>query len=465
MPSTPIPSSFDLLQAVDSIHRTLTFINCTSFSNTEAQHIYRLPTAVEVPGFSNVKLTLNCKTTIVAAEENAIDVQGLKLIKADVDLHVSPCKDPVHYSGTAEDKKEKKKIYEAAKAIAETVKVSLNSSAVEEIMKARVTYACLDGWLHSRFCRKCRSEEKADFLKLQDLYEWQAYKVAEGQDPTCTSPVLVFHIPSFDKWIVVYELEVTEETTVFLFTDLLDYIVLDSESVKRDVRCVQHYANRTNVDESSSFLLVGACAYYGIENKTIKDAICDPDVYNDLVDTATEEFSSQQADPFMSEEALQGEELHFAQGSMEQMTAQLTTLCHATIPFSAWERHASSGAELYVRSSHEGCSAHISMSDTSYETHGWASLMDSTGITNFSYIFETAANAIIEYNEPRGHTWEYNDGAYDRMSGYDKYGVTMRVEISAPSAHEQLCARMELKDMSNIIGKATLDKLMSSKKF
>ena len=94
-----------------------------------------------------------------------------------------------------------------------------------------------------------------------------------------------------------------------------------------------------------------------------------------------------------------------------------------------------------------------------WNDNGWSEIKESLG-DKFEFIdraFEVALNA----NQPCGHKWEYNDGAYDRRSGYTSEPHTLSFDIAVPSAHEQICAKVEIKKLTHLISKTVIDGLLA----
>src|SRR4030095_11932233 len=63
---------------------------------------------------------------------------------------------------------------------------------------------------------------------------------------------------------------------------------------------------------------------------------------------------------------------------------------------------------------------------------------------------EALAEIALSENRPVGWTWEYNDGAYNRRSGYDEFAESLTWNIGeiieqAP-AREKMAARRDLRE-------------------
>lgn len=71
-----------------------------------------------------------------------------------------------------------------------------------------------------------------------------------------------------------------------------------------------------------------------------------------------------------------------------------------------------------------------------------------TAVTDFGFDGPAIApilSLVLQENDFSGHQWEYNDGAYNRQSGYSKYPTVACIEIELPSATERARARRDLK--------------------
>lgn len=153
-------------------------------------------------------------------------------------------------------------------------------------------------------------------------------------------------------------------------------------------------------------------------------------------------------DPYFSPDGTDDKELSFTSGSQEELE-QITRVICATEP-SLFSQPVKWGENLTIR----------------YEAAGDYS--DGGFDAEYSYLPEgvplsqritTLIELAYEYNSFTGHSWEYNDGAYDRQSGYDKSAITIEVEVPKPSAHEIMAAAAQLEEW--LQGKVPTSELQS----
>jgi hypothetical protein len=145
-----------------------------------------------------------------------------------------------------------------------------------------------------------------------------------------------------------------------------------------------------------------------------------------LRDHFHEEIGQQMEDPFFDPS---GEdcELHFETGSQDELE-RLMKLFILTEP--DIEAHEDEEVRLYAAM--EGTEPHLEPSD------GY-----------FTERLEALAEIALSENRPVGWTWEYNDGAYNRRSGYDEFAESLTWNIGeiieqAP-AREKMAARRDLR--------------------
>ena len=153
----------------------------------------------------------------------------------------------------------------------------------------------------------------------------------------------------------------------------------------------------------------------------------DRDAINDfLQEHFNEHIGPQMEDPFFDPS---GEdcELYFETGSKDELE-RLMKLFILTEP--DIEAHEDEEVRLYAAI--EDTEPHLERSDC-----------------YFSERLEALAEIALSENRPVGWTWEYNDGAYNRRSGYDKFAESLTWNIGeiieqAP-AREKMAARRDLR--------------------
>jgi hypothetical protein len=153
----------------------------------------------------------------------------------------------------------------------------------------------------------------------------------------------------------------------------------------------------------------------------------DRDAINDfLQDHFNEHIGPQMEDPFFDPS---GEdcELYFETGSKEELE-RLMRLFILTEP--DVEAHEDEEVRLYAAL--EETDPHLERSDSYYSER-----------------LEALAEIALSENRPVGWTWEYNDGAYNRRSGYDMFAESLTWDIGEiieqSPAREKMAARRDLR--------------------
>lgn len=167
-----------------------------------------------------------------------------------------------------------------------------------------------------------------------------------------------------------------------------------------------------------------------------------------FMDSVFDEVIDELDDPYFSPDGTDDKELSFTSGSQEELE-QITRVICATEP-SLFSQPVKWGENLTIR----------------YEAAGDYS--DGGFDAEYSYLPEgvplperivTLIELAYEHNSFTGHSWVYNDGAYDRQSGYDKSAITIEVEVPKPSAHEIMAASAQLEEW--LQGKVPTQELQS----
>ena len=158
-----------------------------------------------------------------------------------------------------------------------------------------------------------------------------------------------------------------------------------------------------------------------------RDCENDGDAINDFLrDHFNEHISPQMEDPLFDPS---GEdcELHFETGSQDELE-RLMKLFILTEP--DIEAHEDEEVRLYAAM--EGTEPHLERSD-GYRSERLEALTD----------------IALSENRPVGWTWEYNDGAYNRRSGYDEFAESLTWGIGEiieqSPAREKMVARRDLR--------------------
>jgi hypothetical protein len=181
----------------------------------------------------------------------------------------------------------------------------------------------------------------------------------------------------------------------------------------------------------------------------------------DKAERAAEElisnYKDDQEDPYIDADELEDSPLNFLCGSEADLERMINLVCHAAIPMDVWGAEESIDVEIFSATD-DGDPARVAWDNMSYNT--WEKVKEKLDADKLSFI-ETAFDVVLDENTPNGHTWEYNDGPYARASGYDRSPQYLTVTVSAPSAHEQICAKIEMKKLARLFGKSVIQGLLN----
>jgi hypothetical protein len=279
--------------------------------------------------------------------------------------------------------------------------------------------------------------------------QWKIYHPAKIED---TDNILYAHFPVNDTWLAIRFSKLSDDyKSVQIMNEHEGYIV----------DCYDLHVNY-KIHSPTFVGAVGNSAHdnyskiYDLEPKLDKGALFDTAEVSDASYTLVTEFKEDQDDPYFDVDLQETEELHFLCGSEANLEHMLILICHASIPLELWNDVNSVDVEVVSAMSDEG-SAHIDYENMYYAD--WTNIKDKLDPNKFEFI-ERAFAAAVTDNEPSGYTWEYNDGAYDRQSGYDKNAYRLTFTVTAPSAHEQICAKVEIKKLAHLLGKDNIEGLL-----
>lgn len=279
-------------------------------------------------------------------------------------------------------------------------------------------------------------------LKFCNNLKWQAYIKEDREYDT-----LFFHFPEFDTWITADSKRITDHTSVFVFSSNNDVAVVDQDSF-----------SYTPSDFSNFSGLTHNCHDNGFTDKELIE-YSNEDVLNE-VKISIDLFKENQNDPFFDPELMENKELEFLSGSEEELERLIKIICYAGIPMQVWDTAGISEFYVNVKSATDDEESAIVDFDSMDWNEEWSKIkkhMPNNFIDKIEYFFDIA----LSQNTPSGHSWEYNDGAYDRQSGYDKTNYSLDFLISYPSAHEQIGAKVELMKLNNIFGKRQIDEFLN----
>jgi hypothetical protein len=153
---------------------------------------------------------------------------------------------------------------------------------------------------------------------------------------------------------------------------------------------------------------------------------------NFLWDHFEEHINQRLDDPFIPpfDEPWEGDsELHFEKGSKDELDRLMKLFILTEPDIGAREEDM---VYLYAALEGESDDPHLDLDDDGYH----------------SKRLETLVDIALSENRPVGWTWEYNDGAYNRQSGYDKDPIRLTWDIGEilrqTPARERMAARRDL---------------------
>jgi len=142
-----------------------------------------------------------------------------------------------------------------------------------------------------------------------------------------------------------------------------------------------------------------------------------------LLDLFWNEINPALEDPYLGDGALEDTELTFRRGDYEEF-AQVIRWAAACCP----QERVQEPFEAVFRA--EGADE--------------ASFLDAEDLPDGLEVLQAVADIALDHFGPMGESWEYNDGAYGRQSGYSNYQASFTVSIEPPSAHARIEARERL---------------------
>lgn len=269
--------------------------------------------------------------------------------------------------------------------------------------------------------------------------QWKVYiPVASKMDSYLGGNMLYVHFPLLDSWMVVRFIRLSSETEGIQLINETETCIVDCNEIKWDPKFEELASYASNIAETG-------------------ESLFDLEAVTDAAANVLEEFKMDCNDPYIDESELEGSELHFLCGSEEDLESMLTLICHAGIPLQAWGNEDSLNIEI-DSATDDGESAIVNYDSMDWSGSSWEGIKERLA-DKFEFI-ERAFDVALDNNQPCGHKWEYNDGAYDRQSGYDRSAERLTFTISAPSAHEQVCAKIEIQKLADVMSKALVDGLV-----
>jgi hypothetical protein len=327
-----------------------------------------------------------------------------------------------------------------------TAKISL-PLASELIVKYEPGVAQLDSWYQLVGLNRFELDKSLGLQQLKFRNKWKAYYPKDSAYSDGEFIYVCFE--ESDSWIAFRFESVSQDTSVIqILNHEFRFIVPDFE--------MKFYfsMNSDFVDTTNRHSYMSECAAKLEGNKLFNLS----KLYTEA-EEQIESFKYEQKDPYIDPDQLENSELNFLCGSEENLERMLTLICHAAIPIPLWDKY--SELEFYVQSStDDGDEAQIDYDSMSYSSI-WADVQNK--FPTLAQHIENAFDTTLSENTPEGHSWEYNDGPYDRKSGYDRLPKRLTINISAPTAHEQICAKLEIKQFASVFGKEIIAGLLNQK--
>ena len=280
-----------------------------------------------------------------------------------------------------------------------------------------------------------------DLPNLSLNLKWKVYHLANSEE---VADILYVHFPTNDSWVALRFHALSDESEAIQILNEYEGYIVDCHDLK------YHYRR---------FSAPGADDYsklYNLDPQLDNGALFALSKVEQAADELVANFKGDQEDPYIDSDELEGSELNFLCGSEDNLERMITLICHAAIPMDAWKDSAFMDIEVYSATD-DGEAARVDWDNMSYNS--WGEIKDKLDDNKCSYI-DAAFDASLVENTPSGYTWEYNDGPYDRQSGYDKSPQRLTFTVTSPSAHEQICAKIEIKKLVSILGKANIKGLL-----
>jgi hypothetical protein len=271
---------------------------------------------------------------------------------------------------------------------------------------------------------------------------WEVYKSALEAEGA------YLYLPKYKDWVFINHVTITEDTQCYGIANRFHCVLINTAAAEwRDPDDL--FLNEEDV------LILPNSPVLSEEEFTNSDR---PKI---LIEKFKEIYKEQQSDGFISEGDLEAEALNFSCGSEEQLGKMLTTVIHACVPMNVWEEEKVNELVLVISASTDsGDPAALNEDNMGWNDNNWDFITSRLGVVNKETVV-AAIDACIEANTPSGHTWEYNDGPYDRESAYDKSPLQLHFSVNAPSAHEQILAKQTIKSMKNMFSAKLVEDILS----
>jgi len=291
---------------------------------------------------------------------------------------------------------------------------------------------------------------KLTLTKVDLNLQWKVYHPVDDE---VGDKILYIHFPVKDTWVVMRFSSLSGEShSIQILNEYKGYIA-DCDDLKFHYRL----NGPTFIESASGSSYDSYSKIFDLAPQLDNGALFDTKEVSYAAYEIVNQFKEDQDDPYVDVDLLESEAVHFLCGSEENLERMLTLICHSAIPIEAWSDTASIDIEV-KSATDDGESASIDYENMAYSD--WGTVKEKLDYSKFESI-DAAFEAALSDNQPCGHTWEYNDGFYDRQSGYNKSACRLTFTVTAPSAHEKICAKIEIKKLARILGKANVEGLLS----
>ena len=422
MSTTPTPEiSFG--EQVNDLCRCFKYLNIYSMSGSERSSRF-----FTIKDDDKTQHSCTRKHSVVA------DLSVEPIVKGKLKLHPAV----IEFTFFNDDKKEGSEDIET--------KISL-PFASELIVKYEPGVGHLDAWYQIIGLQRFQLDKNIGLQQLKFGNKWKAYYAAESDD--YSNEFVYVHFEEVDSWVAIRFESVSQETNIIQILNHESSFVVPDYEMKFHFHIDSDFVDPTN--EYSYLSQFNA----PLDGDKFFDS---SELYTEAEDQL-ESFKCEQQDPYIDPDDFDSEDLNFICGSEEDLKEMLTLICHASIPMPLWDKY--SELEINVQSSmDDGDGAQVDYDNMSYNSI-WGDVQKQ--FPTLAQHIENAFDTALSENTPSGHSWEYNDGPYDRASGYDKSPHRLDITITAPSAHEQMSAKMEIKKYASLFGKETIAGLLNQK--
>lgn len=269
---------------------------------------------------------------------------------------------------------------------------------------------------------------------------WTFYAKTDG------TPGLFVRFHDENNWASVHFMKFAEHSSgaALLFDDK---VVIYDDKYLSDVKNKNLPPDKPVAGASGESALWPTAAIHVCEK-----AFTDVELFNSALTVAAREsakaaFMSAQLDPYMPEDIIKGQDLNFPNGDKAELHSLVPYIFHAGLPFTLWDSLNISQLVVFIASKTDlpqfQKEATLDVENMGYEGDTWKNIVaacDPTAITAIT----SGMEAVLKEHTPAGFSYEWNDGFYDRASGYKIQPHSITYRVTKPSAHEVMTAKVEL---------------------